>query len=45
MIKFDKFFKTLKENEISQYNLYTYRGVSMAQIQRLKRINLLLRTR
>lgn len=37
MIKFDKLFKTLKENKISQYNLYTYRGISRSQIQRLKR--------
>lgn len=37
MIKFDKLFKTLKEKKISQYDLYTYRGVSRSQIQRLKR--------
>lgn len=37
MIIFDKLFKTLKENKISQYNLYTYRGVSRSQIQRLKK--------
>ncbi len=36
MIKFDKLFKTLKENGISQYRLYTYYGVSRSQIQRLK---------
>lgn len=37
MIKFDKLFQTLKKNDISQYNLYTYRDVSRAQIQRLKK--------
>ncbi len=37
MIKFDKLFQTLKKNGISQYNLYTYRDVSRAQIQRLKK--------
>lgn len=36
MIKFDKLFKTLKENGISQYSLYTHHGISRAQIQRLK---------
>lgn len=36
MIKFDKMFKTLKEHGISQYQLYTYHGISRAQIQRLK---------
>lgn len=36
MIKFDKLFKTLKENGISQYNLYTHYGISRSQIQRLK---------
>lgn len=36
MIKFDKLFKTLKENGISQYSLYTHYGISRAQIQRLK---------
>lgn len=36
MIKFDKLFKTLKANGISQYRLYTYYGVSRSQIQRLK---------
>ena len=37
MITFDKLFQTLNEKGISQYNLYTYRGVSRAQIQRLKK--------
>lgn len=37
MIKFDNLFQTLKKNGISQYNLYTYRDVSRAQIQRLKK--------
>ena len=37
MIKFDKLFQTLKKNGISQYNLYTYRDISRAQIQRLKK--------
>lgn len=36
MIKFDKLFQTLKENDISQYNLYTYHDISRSQIQRLK---------
>ena len=36
MIKFDKLFKTLKEQGISQYSLYTHHGVSRSQIQRLK---------
>lgn len=36
MIKFDKLFKTLKENGISQYRLYTTYGISRSQIQRLK---------
>lgn len=36
MIKFDKLFKTLKEQGISQYSLYTRHGVSRSQIQRLK---------
>lgn len=36
MIKYDKLFKTLKENNISQYSLYKYHGVSRSQIQRLK---------
>lgn len=36
MIKFDKLFRTLKEHGISQYQLYTYHGVSRSQIQRLK---------
>ena len=37
MIRFDKLFKTLRENEKSQYSLYTYYGISRAQIQRLKK--------
>ena len=32
MIKFDKLFRTLKENGISQYNLYTNYGISRSQI-------------
>ena len=36
MIKFDKLFKTLKKNGISQYNLYTHYGISRSQIHRLK---------
>lgn len=36
MITFDKLFKTLKENGISQYSLYNTYGVSRSQIQRLK---------
>lgn len=37
MIQFDKLFKTLRENGKSQYSLYTYYGISRAQIQRLKK--------
>lgn len=37
MIKFDKLFKALKDNGKSQYSLYTYYGISRAQIQRLKK--------
>ena len=36
MIIYDKLFKTLKENGISQYRLYKYYGISRSQIQRLK---------
>jgi len=36
MIKFDKLFKTLKENRISQYSFYKKYEVSRSQIQRLK---------
>lgn len=36
MIIFDRLFKTLKENGISQYSLYTKYGISRSQIQRLK---------
>lgn len=36
MITFNKLFKTLKENGISQYRLYTTHGISRSQIQRLK---------
>ncbi len=36
MITFEKLFRTLKENGISQYRLYTYYGISRSQIQRLK---------
>lgn len=36
MIKFDKLFQTLKENDISQYSLYSRHGVSRSQIQLLK---------
>lgn len=36
MITFNKLFKTLKENGISQYSLYNTHGISRAQIQRLK---------
>lgn len=37
MITFDKLFRTLKENGISQYKLYTYHDISRSQIQRLKK--------
>ena len=36
MIKYDKLFRTLEENGISQYSLYKKYGISRAQIQRLK---------
>lgn len=36
MIRFEKLFRTLKENGISQYSLYNTHGISRAQIQRLK---------
>ena len=36
MIKFDKLFKTLKENGISQYRLYHHYGIRRSQIYRLK---------
>lgn len=36
MITFDKLFRTLKENGISQYRLYNTYGSSRSQIQRLK---------
>ena len=36
MIIFDKLFKILKEQGISQYRLYNCYGISRAQIQRLK---------
>ncbi len=37
MIRIDKLFKTFRENGKSQYILYTYYGISRAQIQRLKK--------
>lgn len=37
MIVFDKLFKTLKEKGISQYYLYTKKGISRSQIHRLKK--------
>lgn len=36
MITFEKLFRTLKENGISQYSLYHKHGISRSQIQRLK---------
>lgn len=36
MITFDKLFRNLKENNISQYRLYNKYGISRSQIQRLK---------
>lgn len=36
MIVFNKLFKTLKENGISQYHLYTKEGISRSLIHRLK---------
>ena len=44
MIKFDKLFDVLKEKGISQYHLYTYRGISRSQIQRLKTGNVNVNT-
>ncbi|MDE6908927.1 MAG: helix-turn-helix transcriptional regulator [Lachnospiraceae bacterium] len=37
MVRFDKLFKTLKENGISQYQLYTYYGINRSQIHRLRK--------
>ena len=36
MIVFDKLFETLKKKGISQYYLYTKKGISRSQIPRLK---------
>ena len=36
MIVFDKLFETLKKKGISQYYLYTKKGISRSQIHRLK---------
>lgn len=44
MIKFDKLFKILEERGISQYQLYTYKGISRSQIQRLKTGNVNVNT-
>lgn len=44
MIKFDKLFQILKERGISQYQLYTYKGISRSQIQRLKTGNVNVNT-
>ena len=44
MIKFDKLFDVLKEKGISQYQLYTYKGISRSQIQRLKSGNVNVNT-
>lgn len=37
MVRFDNLFKTLKENGISQYQLYTYYGINRSQIHRLRK--------
>ena len=44
MIKFDRLFQILKERGISQYHLYTYKGISRSQIQRLKTGNVNVNT-
>lgn len=44
MIKFDKLFEILKERGITQYQLYTYKGISRSQIQRLKAGNVNVHT-
>lgn len=36
MIVFDKFWKTLEEKELSQYDLYTHCGISKYTIDRLR---------
>lgn len=44
MIKFDRLFKILEERKITQYQLYTYKGISRSQIQRLKTGNVNVHT-
>ena len=44
MIKFDKLFKIFEERGLSQYHLYTYKGISRSQIQRLKTGNINVNT-
>lgn len=44
MIIFDKLFTLLKNRGISQYQLYTYKGISRSQIQRLKTGNVNVNT-
>ncbi len=44
MIKFDKLFKIFEERGITQYHLYTYRGISRSQFQRLKTGNVNVNT-
>ena len=44
MIKFDRLFQILKERGISQYHLYTDKGISRSQIQRLKTGNVNVNT-
>lgn len=44
MIKFDRLFKILEERGITQYQLYTYKGISRSQIQRLKTGNVNVHT-
>lgn len=36
MIKYDKLWKTMKEKQISQYDLYTYHNVNRSQLHRLR---------
>ncbi len=44
MIKFDKLFKIFEERGITQYHLYTYKGISRSQLQRLKTGNVNVNT-
>lgn len=36
MIVFDRFFKTIEKKGITQYNLYTYKGINRSLLHKLK---------